>query len=147
MSIRCSGFASRSLIIGSRLWPPAMMRASSPSRSSEAIALSTLVARSYSNGAGVCTPTRSSAHGQPLAGLADVFALLVLDRRLAADHRRAREVLRPLLTALRVELARGEAAALDVAQNRAGRVARGDRRLASEPSERERALRVDLADA
>ena len=31
MSIRCSGFASRSFIIGSRLCPPAMMRASEPS--------------------------------------------------------------------------------------------------------------------
>ena len=55
MSIRCAGVASRSFIIGSRLWPPAMTRASGPSRSSDAIAPSTLVARSYSNGAGVCT--------------------------------------------------------------------------------------------
>ncbi len=55
MSIRCSGFASRSFIIGSRLWPPAMTRASEPSLCSEAIAPSTLVARSYSNAAGVCT--------------------------------------------------------------------------------------------
>jgi hypothetical protein len=31
MSMRYSGLASRSFIIGSRLWPPAMMRASSPS--------------------------------------------------------------------------------------------------------------------
>ena len=54
MSIRYSGFASRSFIIGSRLCPPAMMRASEPSLCSEAIAPSTLVARSYSNDAGVC---------------------------------------------------------------------------------------------
>ena len=54
MSIRCSGLASRSFIIGSRLWPPAMTRASGPSRWSDAIAPSTLVARSYSNAAGVC---------------------------------------------------------------------------------------------
>ncbi len=54
MSIRCSGFASRSFIIGSRLWPPAMMRASGPSRFRDAIAPSTLVARSYSKAAGVC---------------------------------------------------------------------------------------------
>ena len=60
MSIRCSGFASRSFIIGSRLWPPAMMRASGPSRWSDAIAPSTLVARSYSNAAGVCNVLRSS---------------------------------------------------------------------------------------
>ena len=61
MSIRCSGLASRSFIIGSRLWPPAMMRASGPWRSSAAIAPSTLVARSYSNGAGVC---RACSSGQ-----------------------------------------------------------------------------------
>ena len=54
MSIRCSGFASRSFIIGSRLCPPAMTRASGPSLFSDAIAPSTLVARSYSNAAGVC---------------------------------------------------------------------------------------------
>ena len=30
MSIRYSGFASRSFIIGSRLWPPAISRASGP---------------------------------------------------------------------------------------------------------------------
>ena len=55
MSIRCSGFARRSFIIGSRLCPPAMIRASEPSRCSASMAPSTLVARSYSNGAGVCT--------------------------------------------------------------------------------------------
>ena len=54
MSIRCSGFASRSFIIGSRLWPPAMTRASEPSFSRDAMAPSRLVARSYSNAAGVC---------------------------------------------------------------------------------------------
>ena len=47
MSIRCSGLASRSFIMGSRLWPPAMMRASEPSRCRDAITPSTLVARSY----------------------------------------------------------------------------------------------------
>src|SRR5258708_493670 len=55
MSMRCSGAARRSFIIGSRLCPPAMMRASGPSLSSSATACSTLVARSYSNGAGTCT--------------------------------------------------------------------------------------------
>src|SRR5918995_1285798 len=54
MSTRCSGLASRSFIIGSRLCPPAMMRASEPRRWSAAMAPSTLVARSYSNEAGVC---------------------------------------------------------------------------------------------
>ena len=46
MSIRCAGVASRSFIIGSRLCPPAMIRASPPRRPSDAIAPSTLVARS-----------------------------------------------------------------------------------------------------
>src|ERR687886_408404 len=55
MSIRTSGLARRSFIIGSRLCPPAMTRASGPWRRSAAIAPSTLVARSYSNGPGVCT--------------------------------------------------------------------------------------------
>src|SRR5213078_2074675 len=55
MSIRTSGLARRSFIIGSRLWPPAMTRASGPWRWSAAMAPSTLVARSYSNGPGVCT--------------------------------------------------------------------------------------------
>ena len=70
MSIRCSGLASRSFIIGSRLWPPAMIRASGPSRSSAAIAPSTLVARSYSNGAGVCkrAPLGSGRVGSRLRG-------------------------------------------------------------------------------
>ncbi len=54
MSIRCSGRARRSFIIGSNEWPPATSRASGPSRSSRAMASSTLVARSYPNGAGVC---------------------------------------------------------------------------------------------
>ena len=56
MSISSSGLASRSFIIGSRLWPPAITRASGPRSASRAIALSTLVARAYSMGAGVCTP-------------------------------------------------------------------------------------------
>src|SRR4051794_36636420 len=55
MSIRNSGAARRSFIIGSRLCPPAITRASGPRRWSSAIASSTLVARSYSNGAGTCT--------------------------------------------------------------------------------------------
>ena len=46
MSIRQAGLASRSFIIGSRLWPPATIRASPSWRASAAIAPSTLVARS-----------------------------------------------------------------------------------------------------
>ena len=69
MSTRCSGFASRSFIIGSRLCPPAMMRASGPSRCSDAIAPSTLVARSYSNGAGRLHQALLSAAGSRLRGV------------------------------------------------------------------------------
>ncbi len=46
MSIRCSGWARRSFIIGSSEWPPAMIRASPSYLASDAIAPSTLVARS-----------------------------------------------------------------------------------------------------
>ena len=55
MSIRYSGVARRSFIIGSSEWPPASSRASGPSCASSSSAWSTLVARSYSNGAGTCT--------------------------------------------------------------------------------------------
>src|SRR6476659_2998619 len=91
MSTRCSGFASRSFIIGRRLWPPAMTRASGPSRCSDATAPSRLVARSYSNAAGVCKSGLLSGvpRGHALARLADVFTLLVLLRRVRPDHRRA----------------------------------------------------------
>src|SRR4051812_19399405 len=149
MSIRCAGWASRSFIIGSRLWPPAMIRASGPSRSSDAIAPSTLVARSYSNGAGVCTgssPESGLLGREPLAGLADVLAPLVLLRGAGADHRRARQLRRARLAAGRVELARRRAAVRGIAQRRAVRAGGGDRRLAAEPRERQRALRIDLAD-
>src|SRR6188474_2080776 len=54
MSMTYSRLASRSFIIGIRLWPPAINRASLPSRPSRLIACSTLVARSYSKGAGTC---------------------------------------------------------------------------------------------
>src|SRR5262245_31828027 len=90
MSIRCVGCARRSFIMGRRLWPPAMIRASGPSRSRDAMAPSTLVARSYSNGAGVCTsrPLRLGGWRRPLARRADVLALLVLDRGVGPDDRR-----------------------------------------------------------
>src|SRR5262245_55109537 len=107
MSIRCAGLARRSFIIGSRLWPPAITRASGPSRSSAAITPSTLVARSYSNGAGVCIRA-------PLG-------LGVLDRCVRADHRRARQLLRALVTDVGVQEHRGAGAALHVAQHRAVR--------------------------
>src|SRR4051794_23295704 len=151
MSIRCCGLARRSFIIGSRLWPPAMIRASGPSRSSEAIAPSTLVARSYSNGAGVCNraPLGSGTAGrEALARRPDVLAPLVLLGGAGTDHGRARERLGAHRGApVRVERARGQAAALDVAQQALAGAGRGDRRLSPEPGERERALGVDLADA
>src|SRR4051794_16042412 len=145
MSIRCSGVASRSFIIGSRLWPPAISRASGW-RWSAASASSTLVARSYSNGAGVCNAASSGPAGQPSARGADVLALFVLDRSVGADHRRAGELLRAVVADRGVQLPRGQAAALDVAQHPGARAGGGDRRLASQPRERERAARVDLAD-
>src|SRR5687767_2499920 len=147
MSIRCSGFASRSFIIGSRLCPPAMTRASGPSRCRDAIAPSTLVARSYSNDAGVCTRLLSSlgrAAGKSLARCADVFPLLVLDRRAGADHRGAGQGLGPRLAALGVQLPGGEAAALDVPERGTSRVPGCDRGLPAEPGEGERASRVHL---
>src|SRR4051812_18884997 len=147
MSTRYSGFASLSFIIGSRLWPPAITRASAPCFTSAAIAPSTLLARSYSNGAGVCIPLGPLPNGQPLARLPDVLTLLVLDRRTRSDHRGAGEGLGLRRPAFRVEVACREASALDVAKHGAGGVARRDRGLASEPRERERALGVDLADA
>src|SRR3954454_3957084 len=177
MSISTSGLARRSFIIGSRLWPPAMTRASGPWRWSAAIAPSTLVARSYSNGPGVCTsgpllvragaaglapavavsvrrPGRAgrgrrlghhAAAAQPAAD-AGLLARLVPLRRVGPDDRRALETLRARLARLGVQEPRRQAAALDVAQQPAARARGGDRRLAAEAGERERALRVDLAD-
>src|SRR4029079_6085190 len=116
MSIRCSGFARRSFSIGSRWWPPAMIRASGPSRSSAAIAPSTLVARSYSNGAGVCNRAPlvlGRAAGEPFARCPDVFPLLVLLWRVGSDHGRPGQRLGPRLADLGVELPCRQAAALD----------------------------------
>src|SRR3954453_9158011 len=144
MSIRCSGVESRSFIIGSRLWPPAMIRASGPKRSSAAIAPSTLLARSYSNGAGVCTgPPFLTGHAAADAG---IRARLVLLRRIGPDDRRARQPLRAPRAPLGVQPASRQTAAGDVAQDFAGRAGGGDRRLAAEAGQRQRALRVDLAD-
>src|SRR5690349_19425880 len=80
-----------------------------------------------------------------LARLSDVLALLVLLRRLRADDRRARQLRGARLAALRVEGARRRAAVGSIAQRRAARAGGGDRRLAAEPRERQRAARVDLA--
>src|SRR5829696_7133892 len=150
MSIRRSGLASRSFIIGRRLWPPAMTRASGPCRWSAAIAPSMLLARSYSNGPGVCNGVVSdsgTAGRKPLAGRADVLAPLVALGGAGADHRRARELLRARVPDVRVERSRREAPALDVAEHGFSRARHGDGRLAPEPRERERALGVDLTDA
>ena len=77
----------------------------------------------------------------------DVVPLLVLHRGRRCRSPASAAALRARLADLGVQQARGEAAALDVPQHRARRARRGDRRLAAEPRERERALRVDLADA
>src|SRR3954451_24256566 len=119
MSTSSEGCASRSFIIGSRLCPPAITRASSLAFN-VAIAPSRLVARSYSNRAGVC--------------------IFVGDRGVGADDGRAAG---PVAG---VEAARGEAAGARVAQGGAARAGGGDRCFAAEPCERERALGVDLAD-
>src|SRR5262249_57128127 len=58
------------------------------------------------------------AGGHLLARLADVVALLVLNGRVGADDRRARQRLRTLLTLLGIQHPRGEAAVLDGAQRR-----------------------------
>src|SRR3954466_3205372 len=144
MSTSCSGDASRSFIIGSRLWPPAMMRALPPARASAAIAPSTLVARSYSNGPGVCT--EGPFLGRQVAAHTRLLAGLVLHRRVGADDRRARHSLRPRLADLGVEQPRRQAAARDVAKRRSVRAGRRDRGLAAKPRERQRSLRVDLRD-
>src|SRR6478752_7323838 len=111
MSIRCSGIASRSFIIGRRLWPPAITRASGPSRCSDAMAPSRLVARSYSNAAGVCKSRLLSGvpRGHALARLADVLTLLVLHRRVRPDHRRAWQALGARVADVRVEHLRRQA--------------------------------------
>ena len=78
MSIRVSGCASLSFIIGIRLCPPARMRASGPNLVSRASACSTLVAFSYSTYAGTCMRPplchefTVRSRGQPLARAARV---------------------------------------------------------------------------
>src|SRR4051794_40715930 len=84
---------------------------------------------------------------EALARRADVLAALVLLGSAGADDRRRRQPLGALVPDGRVERARGEAAALDVAQHALAGAGGGDRRLAAEPRERQRPLRVDLADA
>ena len=65
MSIRVSGWASRSFIIGIRLWPPASTRDSGPNRASSSSACSTLVALSYSTCDGTCIdPPGTARHEQ-----------------------------------------------------------------------------------
>src|SRR3954454_773148 len=121
-----------------------MMRALPPARASAAIAASTLVARSYSNGPGVCT--ERPLLGRQIATNARLVAWLVLHRRIGPDDRRARHPLRVLLADLGGELPRREASVRRVADRGAVRAGRCDRRFAAEARERERALRVDLAD-
>src|SRR3954465_1808584 len=144
MSMRCSGLASLSFIIGSSECPPAMIRASGPRRWSAAIASSTLSARWYSNGAGVCTWLSFRVVAPVVAAGRCRF---VLHRRVGADDRRALELLRARLARLGVQRAGLEAALRDVAQDGpAGRARGGDRRLAPEARQRQRALGVDLGD-
>src|SRR5215207_105853 len=92
--------------------------------------------------------SRSGTAGREAAARgSDVVALLVLLGSIRADDRRVRELLRGHVTKRRVQLSRGQAAALDVPQHLALGAEGRDRRLAPEPRERERALGVDLSDA
>src|SRR3954452_24085363 len=85
---------------------------------------------------------------EALAGRPYVLAPLVLLGGAGADHGGARERLGADRGApVRIQRACGQAAAFDVAQQALAGAGRGDRRLAAEPCERERALGVDLADA
>ena len=99
MSIRCSGLASRSFIIGSRLWPPAITRASGPSRSATRSRRRRWSRARTRMPRGLQRAPFTSRHPppwrrEPLARSADVVALLVLHGRVGADHRRARQLLR-----------------------------------------------------
>ena len=166
MSIRYSGFASRSFIIGRRLCPPAITRASGPCSLERCDAPSTLVARSYSNAAGICKARSFQAATvrievnwkpsdrrfgvlevtcrHPLAGRADVLALLVLDRGIGADHRRSRQP-RGWCGARGVEPRAARLPPSTLRSAGPAGLAIGDRSLAAEPGQRERALGVDLA--
>src|SRR4051812_35616086 len=144
MSTRYSGDARRSFIIGSRLCPPAITRAPAPSRPSVAMAPSTVVARSYSNGPGVCT--ERPFLGWQVATNAGLLGRLVLHRRVSPDHRRARHPLGARLADLRIQHPGRQASGGRVAQCRPVRAGSRDRGLASKPRECERALRVDLRD-
>src|SRR4051795_2964698 len=143
MSTRCSGDARRSFIIGSRLCPPAMTRAPGPTRPRAAIAPSRLVARSYSNGPGVCTGrpfVRLACGAGERAAHAGRVTRLVLHGSVGPDHGRAQW---SRLARLGIELARRQARVGDVTDRRAIRALGRDRRLAPEARKRERALRVD----
>src|SRR5581483_7562839 len=78
MSTRTPGWASRSFIIGIRLWPPASTRVSG--RASSSSAWPTLVARSYSTWEGTCI----SAAADVLAPDLRVALLELAHDRLAA---------------------------------------------------------------
>src|SRR5215218_2442716 len=76
MSISVAGWARRSFIIGSRLWPPAIILASPPLSESSLIASSSEVGRTYSNWAGYMPISLSPSSGPRARHLAG----RVLDR-------------------------------------------------------------------
>ena len=150
MSIRCSGFASRSFIIGSRLWPPAMMRASGPSLCSDgdrALDAGRALVLEWRGGLQRDAPFAQERLGSRLRGAPMSSRCSYCTGASVPMTGDRGSFSGPRLADLGVEQARGEAAALDVPQRGPVRARRGDRRLAAEPRERERALGVDLADA
>ncbi len=159
MSIRCSGLREPELHHRQQAVSAGDdARVRSRAAASDAIAPSTLVARSYSNGAGVCIRLAPFASAPPgrhrrlarergMRGGAEVG--------VAARTGPARRCRSPASAAASPGAsggAPGTARAsrprcrIDVAQHRALRARGGDRRLAAEPRERQRAARVDLGD-
>ena len=178
MSIRYSGLASRSFIIGSRLCPPAISRASGPMLCSAAIAPST-------RGRALVLKRRGGLHSYLLELLVVLEA--AQERQPGFHHAAlggpgsALARVAPTATGIRLRTpgdslgsywtgesvpitgergiacgrvclisgysaARGEAAVRGVAQRRTVWAGGRDRGLPTQPGQRQRALRIDLAD-
>ena len=142
------GFASRSFIIGSRLCPPAMTRASG-----RAAAATRSRRRRWWRAR--TRMARASARCSLLSGGSARELLAGCRCRPAARTARARRCRSPAtrqglgtrLADLGIEQRAPRGCRPRRPERRARRVGHCDRGLAAEPGERERALRVDLADA